>query len=920
MILNKIKLNDFVSHKNTELDLGYGINVVVGPNGAGKTSILDAISFALFNDYTNRGKKENLINSTAKKCRATLEFVEGGIKYSAEWSMDREKSAKGNLYRMQNGSKTLLAQGGTAVLAEIEKVLAMDKSMFFQSIYVQQGEIEELVTAKPGVRKGLMSRLLGMEDLQKAWENMRFVIDGFEGTSKELQGELAQKSGIEADKRKHIAASHELQGLLQTKKGELKEVEKDIGDLQALLDQLKECKKTFGKLDKERSVLEKDVENTKEKLKNEQIEVDKAVRAEERVKSLEGEVSKLQFLESYVTYLSQKRNLELQRDQIGEKLANLDRLEKTLQENEANHGLYLKLEKLLKEDSNQRKPLEGAEGLLENARKQALQFEKIEHRKRDELEKELARWTRALGEQVTFENSLSVIQSKRNEFKDLSDGLGAKVDEYKKRNGILTNKKKELEDSSSKLGSSKTEVVKCPTCETDLTADRVTKLLDKFQGEKTAIEGELSKLETDLTGIIENKKQADERLRKAESLDTEKISGINGEIKDTETKLAEQKAEAQRLEKQVETLKKLDEECARLETERSGLEEAYREFESAKRELSKLLSREEIKKQLEPISATLEDASKRLAESISSLTYEPEEPEKELASLRLKKQEYDQNISMAKRKLELEQSLEQTRQHISEKGQKLIETNEAILKLAYDEEEHRRKEGELETAKGRKGDLKEEISGKIAEKKAADNETAECDMKLGTLKDKEKKKQDVDSFIGLLDKIRTAYGKDGVQKMIRARARPLLERSTRDLFERFNLAYSDIKIDDDYNIAVIGPSGVQEIGQISGGERVALAIALRLAIAQVLSGRVETIIMDEPTTHLDEERRKELVNILSSFFREGGRIIPQMLIITHHPEIVDVADVIYTIKKEDGYSVAEAGSLVKESTTTGEQE
>jgi exonuclease SbcC len=69
--------------------------------------------------------------------------------------------------------------------------------------------------------------------------------------------------------------------------------------------------------------------------------------------------------------------------------------------------------------------------------------------------------------------------------------------------------------------------------------------------------------------------------------------------------------------------------------------------------------------------------------------------------------------------------------------------------------------------------------------------------------------------------------------------------------------------------------------------------------------------MDEPTTHLDEERRKELVNILSSFFREGGRIIPQMLIITHHPEIVDVADVIYTVKKQDDYSIAESGSLTK---------
>ena len=62
--------------------------------------------------------------------------------------------------------------------------------------------------------------------------------------------------------------------------------------------------------------------------------------------------------------------------------------------------------------------------------------------------------------------------------------------------------------------------------------------------------------------------------------------------------------------------------------------------------------------------------------------------------------------------------------------------------------------------------------------------------------------------------------------------------------------------------------------------------------------------MDEPTTNLDDERRRELVNILSSFFR-GGRIIPQMLIITHHPEIEDVADTVYAVRKEGGFSVVE---------------
>jgi len=82
MILNKISLENFISHKKTQLELDYGINVVIGPNGAGKTSILDAISFALFCDYSNRGKRDNLINNKAKKCNVELKFSEGGIKYS----------------------------------------------------------------------------------------------------------------------------------------------------------------------------------------------------------------------------------------------------------------------------------------------------------------------------------------------------------------------------------------------------------------------------------------------------------------------------------------------------------------------------------------------------------------------------------------------------------------------------------------------------------------------------------------------------------------------------------------------------------------------------------------------------------------------------------------------------------------------
>jgi len=908
MILSKIRLNDFVSHKNTELDLGYGINVVVGPNGAGKTSILDAISFALFNDYSNRGKKENLINSTAKKCWATLEFVEGGIKYSAEWSMMREKSAKGNLYRMQNGSKTLLAQGGSAVLAEIEKVLAMDKSMFFQSIYVQQGEIEELVNAKPAIRKELISRLLGVEDLEKAWHDIKDIIDEYDETQIVLKTELNQRSTLENERHRHLTTSTELAASIGSKRKELSKIEEKISALHTSLNQLKEDKKVFDRLDKDKGILEKAVASEKEKLKTEQTELDKSTAAKKLTESLEGEVSKLSFLEQYSQCILKRSEQEAKQQVLDEKLGNLDRLEGVLKENEKDSALYREKKALQEEKSKERKQYEGSEKAVEKALKTVKDLEKDEQKKNAALEKELKKCSEILEAQVTLETVETLLGKKKTELEAAGSELDKEFDKCQKSIGISEHRVKELDDNLSKLRPSELGAKTCPTCETDLTAEQIVQLGRKFSSEKEQIEGELETTRNELTTIIQRKDHTEGQLKKVEKIEPEQIRECASQLDETKERLSKQRLEAEELDKNVEVLKRLDGELMELDTQIGGLEEPYMKFESAKRELTKLQPREKVMVEMEPITEALEKVSQSLKDSVSNLGYEPKEPSRELEALRQKKQEYDQNISIAKRESEYRNSVASTREALSNKEQELTGTLEEITKLNYDEKQHSKKQDEFDTETNSRNGLRETVTGIVENKKTADSEIANYEKKLEALKKKEQEKRHVDNFIGLLNKIRTAYGKDGVQKMIRARARPLLERSTRDLFERFNLAYSDIKIDDNYNIAVIGPSGEQQIEQISGGERVALAIALRLAIAQVLSGRVETIIMDEPTTHLDEERRKELVNILSSFFREGGRIIPQMLIITHHPEIVDVADVIYTIKKQDNYSIAEAGS------------
>lgn len=72
--------------------------------------------------------------------------------------------------------------------------------------------------------------------------------------------------------------------------------------------------------------------------------------------------------------------------------------------------------------------------------------------------------------------------------------------------------------------------------------------------------------------------------------------------------------------------------------------------------------------------------------------------------------------------------------------------------------------------------------------------------------------------------------------------------------------------------------------RLSGGQQVLASMAFLMALSEVLS-ELDFLILDELTTHLDESRRKELVNVL-----EDLRKVPQLIIVDHHPELLAAAD------------------------------
>jgi exonuclease SbcC len=121
----------------------------------------------------------------------------------------------------------------------------------------------------------------------------------------------------------------------------------------------------------------------------------------------------------------------------------------------------------------------------------------------------------------------------------------------------------------------------------------------------------------------------------------------------------------------------------------------------------------------------------------------------------------------------------------------------------------------------------------------------------------------------------------------------------------FNVKIQRVALEDksrDIGITCYAGNTHLELESLSGGEKVSLALALRLGMAHLMgSSNLGFIILDEPTTHLDQERRKSLVNVLTQAFEANLDTISQFVIITHDSEIFENSNVDTIYSFESGY-------------------
>ena len=171
----------------------------------------------------------------------------------------------------------------------------------------------------------------------------------------------------------------------------------------------------------------------------------------------------------------------------------------------------------------------------------------------------------------------------------------------------------------------------------------------------------------------------------------------------------------------------------------------------------------------------------------------------------------------------------------------------------------------------------------------------------------------VKEYISRLEKIQTnIFSRDGsVATSLRSWALNSISIKSSEYLSVLNTKIQRIALSEkarDVSIACYSKTEVLELESLSGGEKVSVALALRLGMASLLgSSNLNLMILDEPTTHLDAERKKSLVRVLSQLTEISNSQTPmQFLIITHDAEIFEDSNVeqIYKFEsKEEGSKV-----------------
>ncbi|MEM4287833.1 MAG: SMC family ATPase [Candidatus Caldarchaeum sp.] len=200
---------------------------------------------------------------------------------------------------------------------------------------------------------------------------------------------------------------------------------------------------------------------------------------------------------------------------------------------------------------------------------------------------------------------------------------------------------------------------------------------------------------------------------------------------------------------------------------------------------------------------------------------------------------------------------------------------------------------EINEQKGRLSGIKDEKEKKLKEKQE----------EIRRLQNVWEKLAKANEFYNLLELVRNeVYNRDGyVPRSLRSWAVKKVSAAVSRYVDTLNIMVDDMTVTEENGEVILKCfSRGREVAleSLSGGEKVGVALAFRLALGDVLGAeKLGFFILDEPTIHLDYDNRSRLSNLFTSL----TKTVNQVIVITHDEDVFEGVDaVVYHFSRNAG--------------------
>ena len=898
MLIHSLTLENVKSYAQETVEFSPGTNAIVGHNGSGKTTILEAIGFALFDHLPY--SQADFVREGQRSASVTVEFLSD---YDERAYQVIRRCGGSNVYTVLDPELAMkICEGKADATQFLRQHLGIDPEtdpgeLFRNAVGVPQGSFTASFLATAGARKAVFDPLLKVAEYRRAFEKLRDPVNLLKQRQNDQKVEISRLREKLTRLPHAQTEANELTDSINSAETELRGAQTELAAAETAREAMAAQRERLLELQRTAQMQQQAVaeqERTLAAARQRLTESEKAVAATAANRAGHETYRAAQQEQRAVNArMAQRQQLQEERAAIQTGLTQAETQEDTHRRALAD---IAEAEEIAADLANAAAEQEKLEADLRDAERQADRLHDANVRMKREqaavhtAQERLERLRAEAAQAQEIEASLEPLQAGMETLQKTMSAAQA-------GEAQLRAEKETIHEQGQRLRAAETSAI-CPICEQPLSADHRQQLLDRLRKRWRELDGDAKEAAQTIRQAESERDKTRSTLAQQER--TLRALPRQNAVETAEAELAELHVQLAETRDATKTLSQAPQRVEQLQQGLTALCDPRRRRDVA---LQQARERKRVEEALEQQHAQAEQQRTALA-ALAGRMAAFANVEAEAAHIISQLEKFQEADDLYRRNQAAAEVLPQGRHEVAEAGKALQAAQQRYssgqAQLAdstreFDEErfqkavaqvtEIRSRSVRLETELGQWRERLIPVEREITQLQAQEQRLAAAQSLYDRLTEQEE----------LLQFLRSVLQEAG-PFVTRALVQQI-SYTANQLFGQIMEDYTrTLQWQEDYGIILEVNGRERAFTQLSGGEQMSAALAVRLALLQEMSD-IAVAFFDEPTTNLDDARRDALARQIV-----GVRGFQQLFIISHDDSFEQATEKLIRVEKRNGAS------------------